>query len=88
MDDVFSNPSSSGRNHARYARCTYLKQPCSPGALVCLTLGLRPLVIMSFAGQKVIDFILLLAAVTFTVISTGYVLMLWSIRRDFFIVLR
>lgn len=38
--------------------------------------------------QVAIDVILFILAAAFSLVSTGYIAMLWSLRRNFFIILR
>lgn len=43
---------------------------------------------MTFAGQTAIDALIVAGATIFTVVSIAYIALLWSIRRDFCVVLR
>lgn len=50
---------------------------------------LRPLLkFMTIAGQKETDGLILALATIFCFVSLGYIFTMWTIRRNFFIVLR
>lgn len=54
----------------------------------CWLYSERRLLAMKFVGQMVIDIIIFILAAAFSVVIVGHIIMLWSLRRNFFIVLR
>lgn len=46
------------------------------------------LLTMDFEGQMAVDVVLFILAAAFSLVSIGYIAMLWSLRRNFFIVMR
>lgn len=46
------------------------------------------LLVMEFPGQATIDAIILTGSTIFTFVSIAYIALLWSMRRDFYVVLR
>ena len=43
---------------------------------------------MEFEEQKAIDTVIFVTAAAFALLCVGHIVMLWRLRRDFFIVLR
>ena len=43
---------------------------------------------MEFEGQIAIDTVIFVTAAAFALLCVGHIVMLWRLRRDFFIVLR